>query len=72
MEAFYHSIGDFNIEIKPVDGKPLLSKEEAVEIAKKDAGERISNEAKKHYGYVCKTYRSSGRGEQSRPCFPRN
>jgi len=46
MEEFYHRIGDFNIEIKPVDVKPLLSKEEAVEIAKKDAGERISNEAK--------------------------
>jgi hypothetical protein len=46
MEEFYHRIDDFNIEIKPADGKPLLNKEEAIEIAKKDAGERISNEAK--------------------------
>jgi hypothetical protein len=46
MQEFYRKIGDFGIEIKAADETPKLTEEEAIEIAKKHIGERISNEAK--------------------------
>jgi hypothetical protein len=45
MEEFYRKIGDFGIEIKTTDEIPKLTEEEAIEIAKKSVGEKVSKEA---------------------------
>ncbi len=44
MQEFYRRLGDFGIEIKTANETPTLTKEEAIEIAKKDVGQQIGNE----------------------------